>query len=150
MPTQMPTAAKAVSALTFAVVGWITADVYVPQMPVVQSVGYFREFTAIIGLFVGWMVMGRSVGKGYLRAIGSGWKTAIVLVFYALLLFGIYEMLLASVKMAYDGAFEATLDVFIKMLDRAQPLLTTSVLAALVIGGGVAGLLAENANRRWP
>ena len=149
MPTEMPTAAKAVASVSFALVGWVTADVYVPNMPEVQAVGYFRELTAILGAVIGWRVMGRSVGKGYLQAIGSGWKTAIVMVFFALLLFGIYEMLMKSVKMHYEGPMEAALDVFMRMVDRSQPILSVSVLAALVIGGGGAGMLAENANRRW-
>jgi hypothetical protein len=149
MPTEMPTAAKGMAAATFAVAGWLTANVYVPNMPDVQAVGSFRELTGVLGAIVGWSVMGKSVGKGYLRSIGAGWKTMIVLVFFGLLLFGIYEMLLKSVKMHYDGAFEAFLDVFMQMLKRAPPLWTTEVFSTMVISSGIAGLMAEFANRRW-
>jgi hypothetical protein len=150
MPTQMPTAAKAVSAFSFAVLGWIAADVYVPRMPTAQSVGYLRELTAVIGIVIGWSVMGKSVGRGYLKAIGSGWKTTIILVFMALLVFGTYEMLINAFRQYYEGAFEATLDIFMTMAERTPPLLNPTVLMVLVIGGGIAGLLAENTNRRWP
>lgn len=149
MANPMPTGAKAISAIGFAVVGWLLANVYVPAMPEVQSVGYFRELTALLGAVIGWRVMGNSVGRTYLASIGAGWKTVIVLVFMALLLFGIYEMLMQSVKMRYDGPFEAILDVFQRMMDRAPPLLSTGVLGVALIGGGIAGILAENANRRW-
>jgi hypothetical protein len=149
MATPMPTGAKAMAAISFAIVGWLIANAYVPNMPEVQSVGLVREFTAAIGGVVGWRVMGNSVGKGYLGAVGSGWKTVIVLVFFALLFFGIWEMLLQSVKMRYEGPFDAIVDVFKRMLDRAPPLLSQGVLAAMVIGGAIAGVLTENANRRW-
>jgi hypothetical protein len=145
----MPTAAKAMAAVSFAVVGWLTANAYVPNMPVPTSVGFFRELMAALGLIVGWQVMGNSVGKGYIGAIGSGWKTMIVLVFFALLLFGIYEMLQLSVKMRYDGPMEAVIDVFHRMLERSGPLLSAGVLGVMAVGGGLAGMLTENASRRW-
>jgi hypothetical protein len=146
----MPTGAKAMAAAGFAVVGWITAHVYVENMPVATSVGYLREITALLGAIIGWRVMGNSVGKGYLRSIGSGWKTMIVLVFFTLLTFGLYEMLQLSVRMRYDGPIEAILDVFQRMLDRSFPLASIPVLSVMLIGGGIAGMLSENANRRWP
>ena len=58
-------------------------------------------------------------------------------------------MLQLSVRMRYDGPMEAILDVFQRMLDRAPPILTPPVLAAILIGGGIAGMLTENASRRW-
>jgi hypothetical protein len=149
MPTEMPTGAKAMAAVSFVVVGWLIANAYVPNMPEAQSVGALRELTAVLGGIIGWKVMGTSVGKGYVRAIGSGWKTVIVLIFMALLFFGIYEMLQESVKMRYDGPFDAIIDIFARMLDRAPPLLSANVLAVALIGGGIAGIMAENANRRW-
>jgi len=149
MATRMPTGAKAMAAITFAIVGWLIANAYVPNMPEAQTVGRLRECVALIGAVIGWNVMGNSVGKTYIEAIGSGWKTVIVLVFFALLLFGIYEMFQQSVKMRYDGPIDAILDVFKRMWVRSPPLLSFDVLTMALIGGGVAGILSENANRRW-
>jgi hypothetical protein len=145
----MPTGAKAMAALCFAIVGWITANTYVPNMPEATRVGYMREMTAVLGAIIGWRVMGNSVGKGYLRAVGAGWKTMIVLVFFALLLFGLYEMLNLSMKMRYEGPIEAILDVFQRMLERSPPLASLPVLTVMLVGGAVAGMLTENASRRW-
>lgn len=149
MVTPMPNGAKAMAAVSFAVVGWLTANAYVPNMPEATRVGFLREMVAALGAIIGWKVMGNSVGKGYVRAVGSGWKTVIVLVFFALLLFGIYEMLQLSVRMRYDGPLEAVVDVFNRMLERSVPLLTAGVLGVMAIGGGIAGVLTENASRRW-
>ncbi|NJS40711.1 MAG: TrgA family protein [Rhodobacteraceae bacterium] len=78
-----------------------------------------------------------------------GWKTVIVLVFFALLFFGIYEMLRQSVKMRYDGPFEAVVDVFNQMLTRSVPLGSVGVILVMAVGGAIAGILTENASRRW-
>jgi hypothetical protein len=149
MPNSMPTAAKGMAAICFFVVGWLIANAYVPNMPEATTVGYFRETVGLIGGLVGWRVMGNSVGKGYVGAIGSGWKTVIVLIIAALLCFGLYEMLQESVRMRYDGPIEAILDVFNRMMVRSVPLLSFNVLAMGAVGGAVAGLLTENASRRW-
>lgn len=138
------------AAISFAVVGFITALAYIPNMPEAGRAGSLPMMVAVLGAIVGWRVMGTSVGKGYFRAIGSGWKTIVVLVFFALLFSAIYEMLQLSVRMRYDGPLDAILDVFQRMMDRSVPLLTVPVLGAMVIGGAIAGMLTENASRRWP
>jgi hypothetical protein len=145
----MPTGAKAMAALTFAVVGFLTANAYAANVPEEASLGPVYEIMSILGAIVGWKVMGNSVGHGYLGAVGSGWKTMVVLIFFALLLVGIYEMLQQSVKMRYDGPFDAVVDVFNQMLDRSVPLLSVGVLVVMTVGGGLAGILTENASRRW-
>ncbi|MFP5479708.1 MAG: TrgA family protein [Alphaproteobacteria bacterium] len=149
MTTPMPTGAKAMSAAAFAVLGWLTANVYVANMPVVEAVGSVREIVALIGAIVGWKVMGPSVGKGYLESAAAGLKTMVVLVFVSLMSIGLYEMLQNSWKMRYEGPLEAMVDVFALMLDRAPTLGTFNVLVVMVVGGIIGGLLAENANRRW-
>jgi hypothetical protein len=149
MSTPMPTGAKLMAAVCFAVVGWIIANAYIPNMPEAQAMGLFREGVAFLGAIVGWMVMGPSVGKGYVEAAGSGLKTVIVLVFFALLLFSIYEMLMNSVKMRYDGPMEAGLDVLMNMVRRSEALVSVGVIVSMLVGGMVGGILSENAGRRW-
>jgi hypothetical protein len=146
----MPTAAKATGAATFAIVGLLIANAYVPGMPDAGAAGSIREFSGVIGAFVGWGVMGHSVGNRYIDSIGYGWKTVVVLVFVATMLFSIYEMLLQSTRMVYDGPIDAILDIFLRMFDRALGLLSFPVMTVMILGGGVAGLFTEAASRRWP
>jgi hypothetical protein len=150
MPTSMPTAAKATGAASFAILGWMIANAYVPGMPDAGAAGGIREYAGGIGAIVGWGVMGNSVGNKYIDSIGYGWKTAVVLVFVATMSFSIYEMLLQSTRMVYDGPIEAIADIFLRMFDRTKALLTFSVLTTMIVGGAVAGLLTEGASRRWP
>jgi hypothetical protein len=145
----MPTGAKLMAAVCFAVVGFVLANYYAMTMPDASSVGPIREGAAVVGAFIGWSVMGSSTGKGYVEAAGAGVKTAVILVVVALFLLALREMLENSMKMRYDTALDAILDVFQTMAIRARGLLSLGVFATVLVGGIVGGLLTENAGRRW-
>jgi hypothetical protein len=58
-------------------------------------------------------------------------------------------MIMLSIKQRYDGPMDAVLGVFELMLEYGSALPTQAILGTLVIGGMVAGLLAELTNRVW-
>ena len=149
MPTPMPTGAKLMAAVSFAVVGWVLANFYAMNMPDASAAGPIREVAALVGAITGWKVMGPAVGKGYVEAAGAGVRTAIVLAVAALFLLALAEMLDNSVKMRYDGALEALLDIFQTMARRSGALLSVGVFGTILFGGVLGGLLTENAGRRW-
>lgn len=149
MPTPMPTGAKLMAAASFAVVGWVLANFYAANMPDAAAAGPIREVAALVGAITGWKVMGPAVGKGYVEAAGAGVRTAIVLAVAALFLLALAEMLDNSVKMRYDGALDALLDIFHTMARRSGALLSLGVFGTILFGGVVGGLLTENAGRRW-
>lgn len=145
----MPTTAKLVAAVAFALVGWLAANAHVPALGENAAVGRFREITALIGLVVGWRTMGALVGQSYADAVGSGLRTSVTLAFFALLLFSIWLMYGQTGRMAYDGPMEAVLGVFEFMLEQGRRMLVPGVLGVLVIGGALGGVLTEWASRRW-
>ncbi|GAB1363017.1 tellurite resistance protein TrgA [Rhodobacter sp.] len=145
----MPTTAKLVAAVLFALIGWLAANAHVPALGEGAAVGRFRELTALIGVIVGWRTMGSLVGGSYSDAIGAGLRTSATLVFFALLLFSTWLMYGQTEKMAYDGPMDAVLGVFDFMLEHARKMLTPGVLGVLVVGGALAGVLTESAARRW-
>lgn len=149
MATPMPTGAKLMAAICFAVVGWILANYYALNMPDATAVGPIREGAALVGVIIGWSVMGNSVGKGYVEAAGTGIKTAVILAVVALFLLALTEMLENSVKMRYEDAMEAILAVFQTMAKRSEALLSLGVFGTILLGGILGGLLTENAGRRW-
>lgn len=149
MANPMPTAAKLMAAVSFAVVGWILANYYVINVPDISAMGPIRTGGALAGVFVGWSVMGNSVGQGYVEAAGSGLKTSVLLVVVALFLIGMSEMLTNSVKMRYDGALDAILDVFQTMAKRSNGLFSLGIIGTILIGGIAGGMLTEYAGRRW-
>ena len=149
MATPMPTAAKLMAAVSFAVVGWVLANYYAQNMPDAAAVGPIRGGAALLGVLIGWTVMGNSTGKGYVEAAGSGIKTAVLLAVVALFLLALSEMLENSVKMRYEDAMEAIMDIMQTMVKRSQALLSLGVFGTILLGGIVGGILTENAGRRW-
>lgn len=146
----MPTAAKIVSAVAFALVGLWAAISYIPQLPEGTSTGHFPEMMAALGFVLGWRSLGRYSGRGYGESIGLGLRGSFLLVFWALLGFAAYMMLVRSTKQVYRGdPGRALLDVPQIMLQFGKLVVAQDVLVALVVGGVVAGLLAEYAARRW-
>ena len=145
----MPTAAKLFGALSFAVLGWLWGHVFSASLPEGAQVGFMREIVAGVGLVAGWRVAGKGAGKGYYAAMGNGTKTGIVTAFFALLGFGLYEMVVLSTKMRYDGPMEAVLDVFNIMLKYGRLMLTSDMIVSFVAGSVVGGWITEFAGRHW-
>ena len=145
----MPTAAKLLASVWFALAGWLAANAHVPALGESASVGSFRELTALIGLVCGWRVMGNSVDNSYADSVGSGLKTSIILAFMALLLFSCHQMVGEAYRMRFDGPLEAMLGWADLMIKNALLMVSVGVIGVLVIAGLVGGPLTEWAWRRW-
>ena len=145
----MPTAAKLVAALCVVAVAWIGATYFIPALPESTPVGLLRESAALIGFLCGWLILGRSSGRGYSATMGTGISTTVATAFWLLLIWSGYEMIVRSTKMMYDGPMDAVLGMFDLMVWYGGMMLTPEVLGTLVIGGVLAGLATEWASRRW-
>ena len=145
----MPTAAKLFAGFAFAILAYFTAEIYKPHMPAGTQFGYFSFVSSLIGLVAGWRVMGPDAGQGNAAALSSGIKTSAVMIGLALLIFSTYEMFLLAFRPAYKGPMEAIVAIFEIGVDYAKALANWDVIAVLVVGGALAGLMSEWAARRW-
>lgn len=145
----MPTAARLFAAAAFAAIGFFAAELYKAGLPPETQFGKFSAICTLIGILCGWFVMGRLAGKGMRAAMGSGLRTSANMVFYAMLLFSVYEMVLRSLRKRYDGVFEAVEGTFDIALTYGLALLRPEPLIVLVLGGMAGGMLAEWASRQW-
>ncbi len=145
----MPTAAKLFAALAFAVLGFFAAQILKPHMPPGTQFGNFSFYCALIGLVSGWRVMGPAAPGGWWNSINAGVRTAAVMVAVALLIFSIYGMLILAFRRNYDGPMEAIVGIFGVAVDYLRNILVWDMVAVLIVGGGLAGMLAEWAARRW-
>jgi hypothetical protein len=139
----MPTAAKLVSALLLAVVGWFAADAVRPLMPEQTQFGRFNEVAALIGVLVGWRVVGNRVQGGITEAFSGGLTGAAALVFWNLFVQSFNTMLGNALDRKYDGPFEGIIAVFYIAMDYAQYLTDTTVLSIIIVGGVVTGIIAN-------
>ena len=146
----MPTAAKFMGAVAFAIVGFLAALVYVPPEGEIVNNGVFPGVTAALGLLIGWRTVGAEARRGYSDAASLGLRASLFIVFWTLLGFSIYVMITRSTKMQYGGeAGKALLDVPIIMLHYGKQLWAQNVIAVLVLGGLIGGVVTEFAGRRW-
>ena len=146
----MPTAAKLVSALLFAAVGYFAAEAYGQTLPPGQPRQWLAPIVAAIGLGQGWLTMGSLVGQGISVAVTTGVRVSVQIAFWAVVGFGLYEMFYRSTRLRYDGVGEAVIAALDLFLDYGLSLLSaTTCLVILLVGGAMSGVLAELVNRRW-
>lgn len=146
----MPTAAKLVAAITFALLA-AALSLYVPRlMAEAQVPALLPAIAAAVAAVCGWMISGQRVGRGRGEAVATGIGTAVAFTFWLVFLGAGRQMLDLAFKMRYDGAMEAVVGVFTEMTKIAPMLADPVFIGALVAGGAVCGLLTDAAGRRWP
>jgi hypothetical protein len=145
----MPTASKLFAALAFALLGFLSAEITKPHLPPGTQFGAFSEVSALIGLLIGWRVLGPATGRGNYNSASAGVRSAVMMTVAALFVFSTERMLVQAFRRSYDGATEAIVGIVKIAIDYAQVLLNPDVALVLLIGGAAAGLLAEWAARRW-
>lgn len=145
----MPTAAKLVGAVTFALTAFLAAELFKPGMPAGTQFGFFSFICAGIGFVTGWNMMGKRTGFGTSAAISAGIQTSVTIAFFALFGFSMYHMVMRSIQLRYNGLSEAMNDVFKLLLENGLLMANARVIGALLVGGVVGGLLTDSAGRRW-
>jgi len=108
----MPTAARAMAAVLFAVLAWYVSGLIVPLFPENTDMGFFTEVNAGLGLICGWRIAGPRGGTGYVSAISYGLTTTVALVVVALFTHSSVVMIENSLRKFYDTPVEAVVSVF--------------------------------------
>lgn len=145
----MPTGAKLTASICLALLGFILSGQIMPLMPEGTDFGYFTHVNMALGFVVGWVVMGKNVGRGTVQAINNGISGVAVLMFWGLFIQGAYEMFRLAMRNRYGGPFDALGAIFTIGLDYAMIILVPQVIVTVVIGAIASGLITENAGRRW-
>ncbi|TDT77989.1 hypothetical protein BDE40_1292 [Litoreibacter halocynthiae] len=146
---KMPTAAKLVAGVIFAITGYLVAELIRPTLPEGQPLKWLLPICVGIPLIVGWRIMGKLVGKNYGASMNNGLYVVVVSTVSVTFIFAVALMIKKSRRLQYDGPMEALVDVFALMLDYGLLLLNPFVLAVLVIGGFFGGVASEWAHRKF-
>lgn len=145
----MPTAARLFAALAFMAVGFFAAETYRLGLPQGQAWGHSSLVAALLGLILGWSVMGRLTGQGMPHAMAGGLRTSFLLAVSALGLFSVIEMGKRSLMKRYDGVFDALLGIVDLFFRYAAGIFQPQPILVLILGGMLGGALAEWSGRRW-
>ena len=145
----MPTGARLMAAISLAVLAFVLSGMVVPLMPESTDFGYFLPLNVLLGLVVGWRVMGKRAGRGVVAAINNGLAGGFVLMLWAIFLQAANEMVRLALRNRYDDPFEAIVAVFQIGAEFGVMIATLPIGVALVVGAVIAGLLTEFAYNRW-
>lgn len=145
----MPTGARLMAAILLAVLAFILSGMVVPLMPESTDFGYFLPLNIVLGLLVGWTVMGRRAGRGITAAINNGLAGVFVLILWAIFLQAANEMVRRALRNRYDDPFEAIVAIFQIGAEFGLMIATVPMAVALVVGAVISGLLTEFASNRW-
>ncbi|MEL7151735.1 MAG: TrgA family protein [Pseudomonadota bacterium] len=145
----MPTGAKLIGAITFMALAYFISDLIKPLLPEGTNVSRLSEINAIVGLLMGWRVMGKGAGHTYKQSLGYGLTTLAATVFWSLLVWSGYEMLQRSIKMYYDGPVEALQEMAALYVEYAKLAAVQEVVIPALIGAIFVSWLTEYFARRW-
>lgn len=145
----MPTAAKLIAAIFFAVTTMIASELFKPYMPEGTQFGYFTYMNGAIAASVGWKLLGGRAGNGVTSAINNGVTALFALVLFLLFSHSFRLMIIESTGIGYGSLSEALQDVAQKMVEHGLLVLNTDVLVAFGLGTFATSILAEAASRRW-
>lgn len=149
MPRDMPTAAKLVGALSYGAIGGAAAVQGVPTLPPEVVPGYLVPLSAIMGLWCGWSMIGRSKPGSVSVTLTQSVVTLGVMVVAVLLAVSCWDMVARSMRLRYDGPGEAVLDVANLFVGYGQLMLVPPVLTVLALGAVIGAALVAFAARVW-
>lgn len=149
----MLTAPKVIAAMLFAALGWYASQLIILHFLVEfegRGVGRLAEINAFFCAIVGWRIAGPRAGDGWNAALSYGLTTAVAMTIVSLFFQSFGEMIRKSLDRDYgDSPVEALVDVFQLMIKFGQVIVKPDVLAVLLGGGLVLGLVVEWCGRRW-
>jgi len=144
----MPTAARLAAALFLALTALATAYMIEPSIPKYLGRGRLYEISAGLALVVGWFPMGKRAGGGFFAGIANGITGGVILVFWALFTFGFTRMWTLAFRKKYDTIMDAFTGFTSEALTYATYFQDLTVLATVIIGSVVTGIIADVAARK--
>lgn len=145
----MPTLSRLIAGLIFAATAYLAGVAFRTAMPENMAFGQFDLINAAVGFLCGWITLTHRSRLGVWDAMGRGLRTSAIIVAWALLIYGIVQMVEKAFRKRYDTPTEAVVDIFALMLKNGVLMLIPSLIVILVVGGIVGGLLTEAVRRRW-
>jgi len=104
----------------------------------------------LIGLLAGWVVAGSRSGNGYRNAIGYSLTAMVSMVVWGLFIYSSIEMVERSIRKMYDGPVDAVVSVFELAVEYLRTIASFEVIAFLVIGSLICGLVTDFFAQRYP
>ncbi|MEM9710191.1 MAG: TrgA family protein [Pseudomonadota bacterium] len=145
----MPTAGKLVGAIAFGIIAWLISGLIPPLLPEGTPTPLLQPVNAVVGLIMGWTILGRNAGDGLIATMGHASTTAVAVVFWCLIIWSGTEMYDKAIRLFYDGPIQALQDMAFMAIEFGRTIATTEIILGLVIGILAASVVTESAASRW-
>ena len=145
----MPTSARIVAAILFAIIAYLVSQQIKPLMPPETNFGWFVEVNSAMGFLIGWIFVGKRAGDTYAGALGYGLTGAVLLIVWGLFIHSFWEMIERSLRKQYKGPMEAVVSVFDLMFQNAFLLINPGVIGTLLGASMLSALVIEWMGRRF-
>jgi hypothetical protein len=145
----MPTASKLVGAVLFAALAYYVSEQVKLGLPEGMAANLLSPINALIGLIMGWRLVGGRAGEGFVPATGYGLTTVFATTFWGLLIWSAYEMIRRAWRGRYDDPFEALFAMADLGLSYSTLIVTPPVVGSAVIGSFVLAMIVEFVSHRW-
>lgn len=145
----MPSAGRFVGVIIFGFIAWYVSELFKPLMPEGTSFGRFSEYNAVIGMVLGWVMLGLRSHPDRKASMAAGVTTSISVWFWGVLIHSGIEMIKLSMRKRYDGPVEALVGMVQLMIKYAMMMATPEIIGVLLVGGLLGGMFSGWAERRW-
>ena len=143
-----PTAAKLIAGLLFAGLAWGVSELVKPWLPPGRGVGWLSGGNALLGLGLGWRILGPRAARDRGGAIAAALTTAVALVVASAFVWALAETIHRSMEGRYRGpvqALEQGIDLMVTYLQ--YPLVAEPLL--VLLGGAIFIGLVTAPVARW-
>jgi len=139
----MPSSSKVSGSLCLCALAYILSELAKPQFIEDFNFGYFTYVSMLVGVIIGWVLMGKRAGIGLVSAINNGVTSTFSMVLVVIFIQSANEMIRLSMRGRYDGLVEALLEIIPIGIDFVVKVSSTALWGTALIGGIVAGLIVE-------
>lgn len=144
----MPTAAKLVGSLLFALLGFVVTRLAEPLMEGLLTVSFAATINAAIGAGVGWFIAGRRAGGGWRAGLDNGLTTTICGLLLTIGVHGAIFMLRTAMRGRYRDPMDALEAMATYWITVAARLAVPQIALLLLLGGLAIGLMLEMTKAR--
>ncbi len=145
----MWTIGRLAAALGLGGTGFLAAFLHMATFEEGTAAPYFAPVVAAIGLAIGWKSVGMAADKGHGGVLSLTVRGAVGLWVCAAIAFGMEEAFMRSIRMQYDGPFEALTSVPFLAWELFLTTLTPLPVAALWGGAFLTAAVCAGIVRRY-
>lgn len=145
----MPTGAKLLGAILFAITGAVAAWIGIPGLPDGRQPGLLIPIATLSGVYFGWTLAGARPGATMRQSLVLSLRTVVLMFVATLFLVAGEEAYQRSIKLRYNGPVEAVTDIANLMIYFGKMAYQPPVLTVMFGGIVIGAIFVSWAGRVW-